>query len=378
MRTAEPLSAAGRGLRDRIVAHLEASGFDTNGSLSIDQSRRSLQNVQASFREMQMRESPKALLDGADAARRHSLDGSDISAGAIRPEIREVRPGTVEERLFRWWNLAWWSVPYQPACGRQMRFLIWDSGNGAPMGLTCLNSPILCMAARDGFLGIPAADRSYWVNMSMNAHRVGALPPYNRLLGGKLAALSLVCNEIRDTFEKRYAAGRTARRPPLLLFVVALGAFGKSPMYERLRYGGSVVARNIGHTAGFGTFHLPDALVREIFTMMRERGIDTRISFERGRSQKVMLLKKGLAMLGLGGFHRHGVRRAVYMFEVASNLRDLIAGRADGPIWPDRPFDDLAGFWLRRWALPRHERMPEWRSFKAGRFIDGVMSKLEA
>lgn len=45
------------------------------------------------------------------------------------------------------------------------------------------------MSVRDSALGILPAKRDYWVNMSMNAQRVGALPPYNDLLGGKMAAL---------------------------------------------------------------------------------------------------------------------------------------------------------------------------------------------
>lgn len=375
METGRRLSGAEEILRGRIVEHVKSIGL--GGGVSTPMRARA---AQARLRDAQARESPGMLAGGADEARLFCPDGADVDPRRIRPELRPVEPGTAGERLFRWWSRAWWSVPYQKACGRQMRFLVWDAGNGFPMGLTCLNSPILAMAARDKFLGITAASRIRWVNMSMNAHRVGALPPYNRLLGGKLAALSLISDEVREAYGAKYGGvHRTPGAPPSrLLFVVALGAFGKSAMYGRLRYGGADVARHIGYTEGFGTFHLPDAIVGDVMSVLRARGIDTRVSFERGRSQKLRLLKRGLLILGLGGLHRHGVRRAVYVFEVAGNVRDMIAGRAVEPEWPDRPFADLASFWMRRWALPRHERMPEWRDFRAGAFIDGVLAGLKA
>ncbi|MFN3467742.1 MAG: Druantia anti-phage system protein DruA, partial [Candidatus Brocadiales bacterium] len=68
--------------------------------------------------------------------------------------MREVKPDSFEEILFRWWNLVWWSIPYQHPYGRQMRFLLWDTTHNAPFGLIGLQSPVLKMAVRDNSLGI--------------------------------------------------------------------------------------------------------------------------------------------------------------------------------------------------------------------------------
>ena len=78
-----------------------------------------------------------------------------------------------------------------------MRFIIWDKSHDAPFGLIGLSSPPLRMSTRDKYLGISNDQIYYWINMSLNGQRIGALPPYNELLGGKMVALSLTSNEIR-------------------------------------------------------------------------------------------------------------------------------------------------------------------------------------
>jgi hypothetical protein len=95
-------------------------------------------------------------------------------------------------------------MSYQRPYGRQIRFIIWDTYHKAPFGLISLQSPILKQSVRDTYLGIPRDNLDYWVNRPMSAQRVGALPPYNELLGGKMAALTLVCNEIRAAYKIKY------------------------------------------------------------------------------------------------------------------------------------------------------------------------------
>ena len=121
----------------------------------------------------------------------------------ISLELRPVITGSLEEVIFRWWNLTWWSIPFQRAYGRQMRFLLWDTTHNSPFGLICLQSPVLKMAVRDKWLDLPSDKLDLWVNRSMNAQRVGALPPYNELIGGKMVALTLSCNEIRKDYKQK-------------------------------------------------------------------------------------------------------------------------------------------------------------------------------
>jgi len=54
---------------------------------------------------------------------------------------------------------------------------LWDKTHDAPFGLISLQSPLLKMAVRDNYLGIPGDELDRWVNKSLHAQRVGALPP---------------------------------------------------------------------------------------------------------------------------------------------------------------------------------------------------------
>ena len=214
----------------------------------------------------------------------------------------------------------------------------------------------------------------------MSAQRVGALPPYNMLIGGKMAALSLVCNEVRGEYAKRYGGsrktvmlGRTI--DPHLLFVSTTAAFGKSSMYDRLTYRGRPAGTMIGYTRGNGTFHLPDDVVRGLYGVLKRRGMTTTTTYGSGPSAKVRLCREALALLGLGGMQVHGLRRAVYLFEAADNVRDVITGGAE-PSWHDRPFDDAAEWWMGRWCAGRAARSDGWRRFKAGAFFAGLEKEI--
>src|SRR5437899_6175427 len=74
----------------------------------------------------------------------------------------------------------------------------------------------------------------------------GAIAPYNVLLGGKLVALLMTSQEVRDAYRKRYAgqvsiissqmAGREIYRPAELKLLTTTSLYGNgSSQYNRLR-----------------------------------------------------------------------------------------------------------------------------------------------
>ena len=54
------------------------------------------------------------------------------------------------------------------------------------MGILGLQSPPLDFSARDQQVKYPAGRKIEMVNQTMDIFTLGAIPPYNRLLGGKL------------------------------------------------------------------------------------------------------------------------------------------------------------------------------------------------
>jgi hypothetical protein len=325
----------------------------------------------------------KARLEAAlPIVKEFALDGRDIQPEEIKLELREIeRPysSAAESRIFFWWNLMWWSLPFEAPVGRQMRYLAWDTYHDAPFGLLLLQSPSLRMNVRDKYLGICKENLDYWINQSLYAQRVGALPPYNRLLGAKMMALSLVAEELRMRYEQKYNGTRTIIRgrniPAKLLFVSTTGAYGKSSVYDRLRFEGESVCSFLGYTAGSGTFHVSDRLFEEIIDFLESNKIDTTRGYGSGPSRKRVLIHQAFKLLNLRGYYRNNIRRGFYLFPHAKNLKQIIQDDIQ-PEWISHPFQRLFEYWKTRWCIPRSQNTSDWRTFSSRGFINRAMKHL--
>jgi hypothetical protein len=362
-----------RKLRQEIIQVLKDQGFKINPHVRPKgYSKTTYRRIQQKSKREQLSLHKRFLADSIKKVKNYCRDGKEIIPEKISLELKQVQAGSFEEVLFKWWNLIWWSIPYQRSYGRQMRFLLWDKFHDVPFGLICLQSPVLKMSVRDNSLGIPKDELDIWVNKSMNAQRVGALPPYNELLGGKMVALTLTANEIRKAYKKKYKnyisiiEGRKLK--PELLFITTTSAFGRSSLYNRLRYNAETVAQALGFTQGSGSFHISQELYEKLLVFLTNKGVDVSRSFGHGPSRKLKLISLGFKYLGLPKFEYHGIKREFYLFPLVKNLREVIQKKRR-PIWVDHPFDELVDYWKERWALPRAERIPRWKDFKRDRFF---------
>jgi len=359
-------------LKKRILEALEDCGFKINPHLRPpSNNKNTLRHIQQKSRLEQISLHSKFLRGNFDMALSYCRNGQDIIPEKINLELREVKPDSFEETLFRWWNLIWWSIPYQHAYGRQMRFLLWDKAHDSPFGLVCLQSPVLKMSVRDKALGIPTEELHIWVNRSLHAQRVGALPPYNQILGGKMVALALTANEIRNAYKKKYSNYisiiKEEKLKPDLLFITTTSAFGKSSIYNRLKYNSDLVAKCLGYTQGTGSFHIPVDLYEELIKFLQQKGYDVARNYGHGPSRKLRLVSAGFRELGIPSFECHGIKREFYLFSLVKNLENVIQ-QGKRPLRFNRPFDDLISYWKQRWALPRADRIPAWRDFTIEKF----------
>lgn len=361
-------------LRKKIISVLEEQGFKINPHVKPSgNSKGILRQIQQKARLEQISYQKKFLKKYFSLAKTYCRDGKDITPENIELQLREVKSGSFEEILFRWWNFIWWSIPYQHSSGRQMRFMLWDKIHDASFGIITLQSPILKMSVRDNSLGIPKDELDIWVNRSMSAQRVGALPPYNELLGGKMVALTLTSNEIKEAYREKYkdyiSIIKRRKLNPNLLFITTTSAFGKSSLYNRLKYNDEIVAECLGYTKGSGTFHIPEELYMELLDFLKDKGVDVNRGYGYGSSRKLRLISVSLNYLGLSKFQYHGIKREFYLFPLVKNLRDIIQKKRK-PISFDRPFNRLANYWKERWAIPRSKRMLEWRDFRRDTFFE--------
>jgi hypothetical protein len=367
-------------LRIALIESLSYQGFSVNGSvLPASYQKSHFKQIQTHSKKEQLKLQKEYIQSVTDKIVPFIRDGASINPAAINLELRSVEPDSKEEAIYRWWNVVWWSVPYQKAYGRQMRLLLWDRTHDAPFGLIGLQSPVLKMAVRDRYLKIPTKDLDEVINQSMQAQRLGALPPYNELLSGKMVAMSLTSNELRNLYQEKYAGVRTVMNNrvlnPDLLFLTTTSAFGRSSIYNRLKYKDQLVAKSLGYTQGAGTFHVPQELYLELQKFLKRRHIDVSTTFGYGPSRKVKLIDRAFELLNLREYHYHNLQREFFLFPAVNNLEQVIASK-ERPIYFDRPLADLLFFWKTRWGVPRSERNETWKSFNAKNFVRSSKSNI--
>jgi hypothetical protein len=327
-----------------------------------------------------MSTSEEFILKNTSVIEKYLIDGNKIKIDKVDPQIIEVREGTLHETIFKWWNLVWWSLPYERAYGRQMRFVVWDRYHNAPIGLIGLQSPILSWSVRDKKLGIAFDQRDYWVNQSMSAQRLGALPPYNYLLGGKLVASLMTTDVIRKRFAKKYDGKKTVLEgrelPARLLFFTTTGAYGKSSVYNKIRIDGEAVSQFIGYTQGSGSFHIPNDLFEDFVEYLQKRHYDVKRGYGAGPSKKMRLINDTMGLLGISNGSGHGIHRAVYLFPMTKNLEGVIQ-RDENPIWHRRTVKRIADYWKEHWAKPRVKTRKEYLDFVGQKFIATTLDELK-
>jgi hypothetical protein len=369
-----------RRLRNKIINVLQQQGFRIDPYLHpLRDTKNIYKNIQRHSKIEQLTIHKKFLLDNIKLVKEFSINGDKIDPRNILLKLVEIQEGSKEEKIFKWWNFIWWSIPYQHPYGRQLRFLLWDETHNAPFGLISLQSPVLKMGVRDKFLEIPNDELDIWVNRSMNAQRVGALPPYNEIIGGKMVALAMTSNEVRQIYKRKYKNSLTLLKKRNiksdLLFLTTTSAFGKSSIYDRLKFYDEIVAKSLGYTQGSGSFHLPEAIYLELLKFLEKKGTNIVRHYGNGPSRKLKLLDKALSMLDLDNFTFHGIKREFYIFPLVKNLKEVIHNRQK-PQWYDRPLPKLLEFWKTRWALPRSQAMDNWKNFQSEIFFNKAENDL--
>src|SRR5207244_10661845 len=137
------------------------------------------------------------------------------------------------------------------------------------IGIAAVGSSIVHIPERDSWVKWDTKARTKNLVYTMDAYVLGALPPYNHLLGGKLISYLMASKEVRKIFEEKYKgkitniSQRTANR---LACIFTTSLYGKRSQYNRVKYDGDLVYIPIGHTRGYGTLHLAD----ETFDAMRD------------------------------------------------------------------------------------------------------------
>ena len=258
--------------------------------------------------------------------------GDEVDPACICPRLHHVEADTIESRLFKYACLHW-SIPISEGYGRRLRFLVFDDSNRKLIGLIGLGDPVYSIKARDKWIGWDANAKAQRLYHVMDAYVLGAVPPYSRLLGGKLVALAAVSNEIRQAFTLRYANRQSLiaekTREPHLALVTTASALGRSSLYNRVRVRSRTVFERVGFTDGWGEFHFSEGVYERLTDFANEHCVPTakKEKWGSGFRNRRELVRKALAKLGFSeSLLHHGIQRELLVAPLAVNARKFLRG----------------------------------------------------
>lgn len=306
------------------------------------------------------------------------LNGKKLNPEKIKPSLRLVEKGSRWAEIFKVVRHTW-SIPYSKGYGRRMRFVVYDEYHDAVIGILGFQSPPADLACRDNLFNYPDDQKLSMVNRTMDVYTIGAIPPYSNILGGKLVAGLVASDEIRQAYWKLYAGKHTVMQDSTieqpLVGVTTTSVYGRSSIYNRLKYKDRLLAEPIGYTKGFGTIHLEN-VYPEILRLLRAEQKDfVSGGFGTGPKIKWQHYARAFTLLGLpSSYFEHGLQREVFLFRFVEDLDKGMSGEGFGR-HINLSVCEYSDFWKERWAIPRSERTDDWKTFEIKDYIARVLKQ---
>lgn len=231
----------------------------------------------------------------------------------------------------------------------------------------------------------------------------GAVPPYNHLLGGKLACLMMLSRSVVKDYASRYGAvysiiasqmaGRPIIKEPALVYLGTSSLFSQhSSQYNRVELTAGAIDgqkdtvryEDLGRSLGYGSPNLSS----ETEMVLNELGDATRtyrnvnFVFGEGQSPKMRQLREGFAALGLNRTNilNHGASRIVYGVGLCRNTVRYLLGIDRTPDYSIPETDDcdesIAEFWRKRWLASRLDHFPALESLAKSTPLTERVSRL--
>jgi hypothetical protein len=372
-------------LKKRFRRHLKSLGFQKaqDGTLIPPGTGKDVvRTIHSAQRNDRLIASQEFIADRLPRLVKCFASGDEVVPARITPKLQRIESDTWEGDLFRLASLTW-SVPVSNGFGRRLRFLVWDEYNGKLIGIIAIGDPVFNLSVRDNLIGWDVKARGERLVNMMDAYVLGALPPYNALLGGKLVACLVRSRDVYDQFTKAY--GKTTgiisqqQKKARLLAVTTSSSMGRSSVYNRLKLGGIEYFTPIGYTGGWGHFHIPDSLFSDLRDYLREIGHSYADLHRYGEGPNWRMRSTRAALEALGfkdDLLRHGIQREVFLCQLADNAGKLLrTGKGKPDLSSLLSAEEVAGLAIERWMLPRSVRRPDFKFWKRGA-IEALIGEL--
>jgi Domain of unknown function (DUF4338) len=371
-------------LKRKIRAHFTRLGFAKGNDGTLERSETGKESVRLLHRvqrDERIQASAHLLTEFLPDALSNFADGSEIDPSRICLSLRRVSADTFESDLFRVASLTW-SVPVSNGYGRRLRYLVWDEEHNRLAGIFALGDPVFNLSVRDNLIGWTASDRSSRLVNILDAYVLGAVPPYNMLLGGKAIACLVRSRDVYDDFLRTYGATTGIisgeEKKARLLAVTTSSSMGRSSLYNRLKLDGVNYFDSIGYTVGWGHFHITDDLfaqMREYLRLSKHPYADQH-RFGQGPNWRLRTIRAALGQLGINeSVLKHGIQREVFFCPLAQNATKILAtGKGRPDISTLKTAEEISELARIRWMEPRAGRRDEylqWRREDILRLIKG-------
>ena len=374
----------GASIKRDIHSHLLNLGFSKNGSgYFVDGvlTKQKIRDLHAAQRLDILEQRRPFIETHVSEFEGHFASGNQIDPTSIDPELVQVLPDSLESRLFRFACLLW-SVPVSQGFGRRLRFLVRDKQNGCLIGLFALGDPVFNLSARDSWIGWTHEDRRDRLVHVMDAYVVGAVPPYSKLIGGKLVAALMASTEVKRAYERKYLGRQSVIRKrkhrARLVLLTTTSALGRSSIYNRLSIPDGPRFLRIGTTKGFGHFHLYGRVFDSLRDHLKATGhpYASGHRFGMGPNWKLRVARAALEDIGIDGnsILKHGVEREVYAIPLAENWKEVLSGRQKRVRSLTRSAAEISEFCMDRWIVPRSDRDKSFQSFDSGSIMAALLN----
>jgi len=308
------------------------------------------------FREVQRKLAERTNSKGQEyksKVQKYLAQPSDIDISRINPYLVMVKSKAEHQRLWAY-ATSYWSVPVTVGYGRRIRYFVFDHQNDKLIGIVGLCDPVIGLGVRDDqSIGWTKDQKMQRLYNCMTAYILGAIPPYNKVLGSKLIALTLMFPKVRKDFYQKYKDSPSVitgeNKKPYLVYIDTLGAFGKSAIYNRLANWDF-----IDYTKGQSHLHITANGSWELIRQVVPDDVFNSYKFGEGPNWKMRILKRGLRELGLSqDMLSIGWQRGYYRCTLAKNWQKYLLGDTNQVLWKDFTQRDLVSYWHEKWVTPR-------------------------
>jgi len=352
-------------LRNKVLRYFKRIGYSTkNRSFNglYQSSKENIRLLHSQQRKQKLKKEKRFIDDFKDKMVDYLASGDEINPEKIGPHLIEVKPGTVESKIFRFATLNW-SVPVSMGYGRRIRFLVMDKSNEKLIGIFALGDPVYNLKVREHWIGWDQETKAMNLINVLDAYVLGAIPPYSNLICGKLVAALITSKEVQKVFQRKYGNSKSIIRKrdikPRLVLLTTSSALGKSSIYDRLKLNGELLFQKVGETQGYGHFHIPDKLFYELrnYLSQIEHPYATGYKYGQGANWRFRVIRKAFSEIGLNpDFLSHGVKREVYMIPLAKNSKNYLIGKSKRAYFTSKTAEEISKLCKQRWIIPRSQR----------------------